>query len=129
MQNGYVLQLDALNRIVMKRYGSRDGFDELEVTQPLLQQHGLDDVQSDVCTTAIDEGLSYNQLAGVYMSHFLSTWNSRCYEFAAVSDKSSLWLSLMGYYLILSEDPLHRISIPRDACSVFHSVGCSVKSL
>jgi hypothetical protein len=32
----------------------------------------------------IFSGLSTSQLMRLYLSHFLSTWNSRCYEFAAV---------------------------------------------
>ena len=82
-----MLGFDALHRVPMKQHKSRNSVLEFEVAeeQPLLQQHGLYDAQSDGSTTTTGAGLSSRQLMGVYFSHFLSTWNSRCNEFAAVS--------------------------------------------
>ena len=53
--------------------------------QPLLQCHVLDDALSEDFETTTEAGLSSKQLTRLYLSHFLSTWNSRCYEYAAVS--------------------------------------------
>jgi iron-regulated transporter 1 len=36
-------------------------------------------------------GLSREQAWSLFLSHFLSTWNGRCYEFAAVSGFSLMW--------------------------------------
>ena len=36
-------------------------------------------------TNAQDEGMTRSQAWNLYTSHFLSTWNARTYEFAAVS--------------------------------------------
>jgi hypothetical protein len=51
---------------------------------PLLH----DDSQCDTWLEQHDvvnlSGLRTSQLMRLYLSHFLSTWNSRCYEFAAV---------------------------------------------
>ena len=52
--------------------------------RPLFQAHGLDDALSEESDTTTEAGLSSEQLMRLYLSHFLSTWNSRCYEFAAV---------------------------------------------
>lgn len=52
--------------------------------RPLFQAHGLDDASSEASDMTTEAGLSSEQLMRLYLSHFLSTWNSRCCEFAAV---------------------------------------------
>ena len=42
----------------------------------LLQPHSLDDALSEESDTTTEEGLSSEQLIRLYLSHFLSTWNS-----------------------------------------------------
>jgi hypothetical protein len=59
------------------RYRNSVGEDEVDALEPLLQQDG------SISTT--DEELSNGCLIGIYLSHFLFSWNLRCYEFAAVS--------------------------------------------
>lgn len=51
---------------------------------PLLPDGGL--TPSEPSHVDIAPGLSTSQLMRLYLSHFLSTWNSRCYEFAAVGN-------------------------------------------
>jgi len=106
-----MLGFDALHRVPMKQHKSRNSVLEFEVAeeQPLLQQHGLYDAQSDGSTTTTGAGLSSRQLMGVYFSHILSTWNSRCYEFAAVSVFIQLAAFWRGILLNVNE----RSSSPR----------------
>ena len=51
----------------------------------LLRRHALDNALSEDCEMTTEAVLTSQQLMGLYLSHFLSTWNSRCYEFAAVN--------------------------------------------
>jgi hypothetical protein len=56
--------------------------------RPLLQERMEDQIgDSEVISpdAKLQVTVTGGQLWGVYVSHFLSTWNSRCYEFAAVS--------------------------------------------
>lgn len=52
---------------------------------PLLNRQEFDaPPSSGLHTLAVSGGLGHSQLLRVYLSHLLSTWNYRCYEFAAV---------------------------------------------
>ena len=55
---------------------------EMAEDLPLLHDGRL--TPSEPSDVDIPSGLSTSQLMRLYLSHFLSTWNSRCYEFAAV---------------------------------------------
>lgn len=70
----------------MKQDQSTDGINSLDrhEEQPLLQRSPLDDVQLEADDATTEVELNNDQLMRLYLSHFLSTWNSRCYEFAAV---------------------------------------------
>lgn len=73
-------------RVAMKHDKSTSRVRVLEghEEESLLREHEPDDAWSEVSTTAAETGLSNAHLMRLYLSHFLSTWNSRCYEFAAV---------------------------------------------
>ncbi len=66
---------------------------ESQEERPLLQDWRIEqsdradseEIHRERQSAAGGEVLTSAQLWGVYLSHFLSTWNSRCYEFAAVS--------------------------------------------
>jgi iron-regulated transporter 1 len=45
-----------------------------------LEEHNLNSHADE-----LEEGMTRSQAWNLYTSHFLSTWNARTYEFAAVS--------------------------------------------
>lgn len=67
---------------------------------------------------ALTKGQSWN----LYLSHFLSTWNARGYEFAAVSILSGAAASSKLTRWYIRKDYLYSISVSRDFNSFFNTV-------
>ncbi len=58
------------------RFNSNAQAPRMHEERPLLQPHSLDDALSEESDTTTEEGLSSEQLIRLYLSHFLSNWNS-----------------------------------------------------
>ncbi|KAI9855519.1 MAG: hypothetical protein M1813_009747 [Trichoglossum hirsutum] len=89
--------------------------------RPLLQERTEDQIgDSEVISpdAKLQVTVTGGQLWGVYVSHFLSTWNSRCYEFAAL-----ITLGDAGFSADCRRaDSLYGVGVPRHARSVVNTV-------
>lgn len=71
-----------------------------------------------------DDDVTRGQAWCLYCSHFLSMWNSRIYEFGAVSRTTHGLYSLDSTLTVLP-DSVHSVGIPRKSHGFIHQVSAS----